>query len=160
LTDQEQQHASASASASASADVTIRRREPETLVREHGLDLRLLQPFPGLTAPFRGAWCVLRPGDVSEAHAHHDREIFISMSGRADVVTNGTRHALEAGDIAFMTPGVEHYVVNDHDEDFSYYAIWWDPTMSQEFLAAEPTATAAATGAGAAVGADRAGQPA
>lgn len=120
------------------ADVTIRKREPDNLVREHGLDLKLLQPWPGLDAPFRGAWCVLRPGDVSEAHAHHEREMFIAMSGRGDVVCGDRRHAFEAGDIAVMNGGVEHHIVNEHTEDFAYYAIWWGPDMSAEFLARHP----------------------
>ncbi len=115
--------------------MTIRRRESEDLTRAHGLDLKLLQPWSGLNAPFLGAWCVLRPGDVSEPHAHHDREIFICMSGRADVVTDGRRQEIAAGDLAFVGPGVEHSIVNEHDEDFAYYAIWWDRTMSAEFLA-------------------------
>lgn len=117
------------------SDVDIRRREPDHLVRAHGLDLKLLQPWNGLATPFRGAWCVLRPGDVTEPHAHREREIFIVMAGRADVVTGTERHELAAGDILLMRPGVEHRVINEHDTDFSYYAIWWDRAMSGEFLA-------------------------
>jgi mannose-6-phosphate isomerase-like protein (cupin superfamily) len=120
------------------ADVSIRRLEPENLAREHGLDLKLLQPWQGLNAPFHGAWCVLRPGDVSMTHAHHEHELFIGMSGRAELVTGERRHEFAAGDIARMRPGVEHSIVNRHDEDFSYYAIWWGREMSADFLAREP----------------------
>lgn len=116
--------------------VQIREGEPENLVRTHGLDLRLLQPWHGLAAPFRGAWCVLRPGDASTPHAHHEHEIFIGMTGRAEVVSGDSRRPFVAGDIAFVPPGVAHQVVNDHDEDFAYYAIWWDRTMSDEFIEA------------------------
>lgn len=119
----------------ADADVTVRRGEPDRLVRDHGLDLGMLMPWPGLNAPFRGAWCVLRPGDVTEAHTHRERELFIVMAGRADMVCNGRRHALRAGDLALMRGGIEHHIVNEHDEDFSYYAIWWGRDMSAEFLA-------------------------
>lgn len=116
------------------ADVTIRTREPEHLIRDHGLDLRLLQPWPGLNTPFLGAWCVLRPGDVSEVHSHHEREIFICMAGRAEVVTGDQRYELAAGDLAFIRPGVDHSIVNERDEDFAYYAVWWDRAMAAEFL--------------------------
>jgi mannose-6-phosphate isomerase-like protein (cupin superfamily) len=119
------------------ADVEIRRQEPDDLTRAYGLDLKMLQPWPGLVAPFRGAWCVLRPGDESLPHAHHDREIFISMSGHADVVCDDQRYEIAAGDIIFLKPGVEHRVVNAYDTDFSYYAIWWDRAMSREFIAHE-----------------------
>ncbi|MFI1645407.1 cupin domain-containing protein [Streptomyces avidinii] len=121
--------------------MTIRRSEPENLVRDHGLDLKLLHPWPGLDTPFRGAWCVLRPGDVTDAHAHHEREMFIVMSGRAEVVSKDGRHELAAGDIAIVRGGVEHHIVNEHHEDFSYYAIWWGPDMSAEFLARHPEPT-------------------
>ncbi|SDN96968.1 cupin domain-containing protein [Actinacidiphila guanduensis] len=118
--------------------VTIRPREPERLERAHGLDLSLLHPWPGLNTPFRGAWCVLRPGDVSEAHAHHDREIFIAMSGRGVLLAGGDRREIAAGDLALLPPDVEHRVANEYDEDFSYYAIWWEPGMSEQYLAEEP----------------------
>ena len=121
----------------APAVVDIRKSEQDNLTRAHGLDLRLLQPWPGLDAPFRGAWCVLHPGDASEPHAHHDHEIFIGMAGRAEVTAGGQRHEFVAGDIVSVRPGVEHQVVNGHDQDFSYYAIWWDRAMSHEFLTQE-----------------------
>ncbi|WP_329107407.1 cupin domain-containing protein [Streptomyces sp. NBC_01439] len=116
----------------------IRRREPDNLTRAHGLDLGLLHPWPGLETPFRGAWCVLRPGDVTDAHAHHERELFIVMAGRAAVVCEERRHELAAGDLAVMRAGAEHHIVNEHDEDFAYYAIWWGPDMSADFLAVQP----------------------
>ncbi|MFC4031260.1 cupin domain-containing protein [Streptomyces polygonati] len=116
------------------AELTIRALESEHLTRAHGLDLKLLHPWPGLNAPFRGAWCVLRPGDVSEPHAHSEREIFICMSGRATVLAGDTRKEFAAGDIAHLLPGVQHSITNEHDEDFAYYAIWWGEEMAAEFL--------------------------
>ncbi len=118
--------------------VTIRAQESEDLTRAHGLDLKLLQPWTGVDTPFRGAWCVLRPGDVTEGHAHREREIFIAMSGRAEVVTADQRQPLVAGDLATIGPGVDHSLVNPYDEDFAYYAIWWDRVMAAEFLGLEP----------------------
>lgn len=121
------------------AVVDIRRLEHENLTRAYGLDMKLLYPWNGLTAPFRGAWCVLRPGDASLTHAHHEHEILIGMAGSGEVVTGDQRHKFAAGDIVFLRPDVEHYLAHDpdHDEDFSYYAIWWDRAMSDEFVAHE-----------------------
>jgi mannose-6-phosphate isomerase-like protein (cupin superfamily) len=121
------------------AVVTIRKREPEHLHRMDGLDLKLLLPWDGVAAPFRGAWCVLRPGDVALEHAHEDREIFFVMSGRAEVRGGGKRYEIAAGDLVFLPPGLAHQVVNETDEDVSYYAIWWDTSMSEEFLARQAT---------------------
>jgi len=129
-------------------DVEIRKLEPENLIRAYGLDMKLLHPWHGLDSPFRGAWCVLRPGDISEAHTHEDHEIFIGMSGRGEVVSGERRHEFVAGDIAFLKPDLSHQVVNNHDEDFSYYAIWWDRSMSAEFLDRQDKPAAAHTEAG------------
>ena len=39
------------------------------------------------------------------------------------------------GDIVHLRPGIEHHVVNDNDQDFEFYAIWWDAEMSKRSLA-------------------------
>lgn len=115
--------------------VEIRKLEHENLTRAYGLEMKMLYPWDGgLTAPFRGAWCVLRPGDVSVSHAHGEHEIFIGMAGRAEVVAEDGRHEFAAGDIAFLPPNLEHHLVNEHGEDFSYYAIWWDSETSADFI--------------------------
>ncbi|WNV85220.1 cupin domain-containing protein [Umezawaea sp. Da 62-37] len=121
------------------ATVQIHRLENERVARMYGLELKMLHPWPGLVTPFQGAWCVLRPGDVSMAHAHHDHEIFIVMAGRGRVVGDGQEHEISGGDIAFMRPGTTHHVLNHGDEDFSYYAIWWDRAMAGEFIARDRT---------------------
>jgi mannose-6-phosphate isomerase-like protein (cupin superfamily) len=116
----------------------IHRLENELVSRNYGLDFKLLLPWPGLNAPFRGAWCVVRPGDVSEAHAHGEHEIMIGMTGRGVLVSAGQRVDFNAGDIVHMPADITHSVRNELDEDFSYYSIWWDRAMSAEFLAEEP----------------------
>lgn len=116
------------------AVVDIRRREPGNLTRAYGLNLKLLQPWAGFQAPFRGAWCMLNPGDESWPHAHGEAEFFVVMSGRAELIADGTHHEIAAGDLVFMPAGIEHRVVNPYDEDCSYYSVWWDRAMSEEFL--------------------------
>jgi mannose-6-phosphate isomerase-like protein (cupin superfamily) len=112
----------------------IRTLDRANLTRAYGLDSERLLPWAPLNAPFEGAWCVLRPGDVSIAHAHHEYEIFIAMAGRSVLVVDGERREFAAGDIAYLSPGCTHQVVNDRDEDFEYYGIWWDSDMSAGFL--------------------------
>lgn len=114
--------------------VDFRRQEQDDLTRAYGLEMKMLYPWEGLVAPFEGAWCVLRPGDKSVPHAHHEHEIFIGISGRAAVVTPDRRYDIAAGDIAFLRPQIEHFLCNDTDADFTYYAIWWDRAMSGAFI--------------------------
>jgi mannose-6-phosphate isomerase-like protein (cupin superfamily) len=119
----------------------IRRLDRPNLTRAYGIDAELLLPWAELNAPFEGAWCVARPGDVSTAHAHHEYEIFIAMAGRSTLVVDDQRHELAAGDIVHLPPGCTHWVVNDGTEDFEYYAIWWDPEMSAGFVDRHEAAT-------------------
>jgi mannose-6-phosphate isomerase-like protein (cupin superfamily) len=105
----------------------------EELVRENGADGKRLLPWPLLNAPFEGAWVVLEEGGETGAHSHHDYEIFICMTGEAEVETNGERHRLLPGHIAHFPPHTEHRVINVGAGDFQWYAIWWDPEMSAKF---------------------------
>ncbi|MFI7482062.1 cupin domain-containing protein [Kocuria sp. M1R5S2] len=113
----------------------LRTLDPENMTAAYGLDLERLLPWPALNAPFEGAWCVLRAGDESTPHSHHEYEIFIAMAGRAALDVDGTRCPFGAGDIVYLPPGCTHQVVNDSPHDFEYYSIWWDGEMSSAFLA-------------------------
>ncbi|MGW5049587.1 cupin domain-containing protein [Actinokineospora sp. NPDC004072] len=112
----------------------IRKRDRAKLSPAYGIEGERLLPWPALTAPFEGAWCVVRPGGESVAHDHHEHEIFIAMAGRARLVVDGEAHEFAAGDIAHLPPGCTHRVVNDSVADFEYYGIWWDAAMSARFL--------------------------
>ncbi len=115
--------------------IDLRRLDRDHLERAHGLDGQRLLPWAALNAPFEGAWCVLRAGTGSTAHAHHEYEIFIAVAGRAELVVDEQRRPFAAGDVVRIPRGSTHRVVNDSAEDFEYYGIWWDEVMSARFLA-------------------------
>jgi mannose-6-phosphate isomerase-like protein (cupin superfamily) len=112
----------------------IRRLDRTNLTRAYGIDSERLLPWEALNAPFEGAWCVVRPGEESAAHAHHEYEIFIAVTGRATLAVERERAEFRAGDIAHLPPGCTHWVINDGPEDFEFYAVWWDPAMSTAFV--------------------------
>jgi len=114
--------------------IDIRSLDRGNLTRAYGIDGQRLLPWPALNAPFEGAWCILRGGEESEPHSHHEFEIFIAMSGSAALVVDGEQRAFVAGDIAYLPPGSTHRVVNDGEADFEYYGVWWDAAMSAEFI--------------------------
>lgn len=114
--------------------IDVRRLDREQLERAYGLDGQRLLPWPALNAPFEGVWCVLRAGTESTAHSHHEYEIFIAVSGAAEVVVDGERHPFAAGDIVRLPPGSTHRVVNNGAADFEYYGLWWDAEMSAQFM--------------------------
>jgi mannose-6-phosphate isomerase-like protein (cupin superfamily) len=106
--------------------MVIRKFDPQQLVPDNGLRARRLLPWSGLPTPFEGSWCSVAPGASSGAHAHHEHEIWIAMFGSAEIVYDGERSAFAAGDVAYLPPHAAHQVVNDGDECFAMYAVWWD----------------------------------
>jgi mannose-6-phosphate isomerase-like protein (cupin superfamily) len=114
--------------------IDIRGLDRDHLTTGYGVDSQRLLPWPVLNAPFEGAWCVLRAGHASTAHSHHEYEIFVALTGTAELDVDGRRYAFTAGDVAHLPPGCKHKVVNDGSGDFEYYGIWWDAEMSLQFL--------------------------
>jgi mannose-6-phosphate isomerase-like protein (cupin superfamily) len=112
----------------------IRRLDPDGMRPDNGLVAQRLMPWTLINAPFEGSWCVVRPGAESGAHGHHEYEIWVAMTGAAEIVTDDERVPFVAGDVVHFTPHHRHQVVNDGDEDFQMYAIWWDTDLSERFL--------------------------
>lgn len=123
--------------------IELRRIDRENLTTAYGVDSERLVPWAVLNAPFEGAWCVLGPGGVSTAHAHHEFELFIAMTGRGVIDVDGERRDFVAGDLVHLRPGTTHYVSNAGDTVFQWYAIWWDREMSSRFLDTAPEEIAA-----------------
>jgi mannose-6-phosphate isomerase-like protein (cupin superfamily) len=115
--------------------VDIRQLDRTGLKHENGLDAQRLLPWPVLNAPFEGSWCVLRPGTASTAHAHHEYEIFIAVSGNAVLESGGQRAPFLAGDVVHFPPHTEHRVVNESGQDFEMYSVWWDRPLAARFVA-------------------------
>ena len=111
----------------------IRRLDRDGLKLDNGLRAQRLFPWAVLDAPFEGSWCVVHPGAESGAHGHHEHEIWVAMTGVAEIVSEGTSHPFVAGDVAHFPPRVPHQVVNNGDADFEMYAVWWDAPMAERF---------------------------
>jgi mannose-6-phosphate isomerase-like protein (cupin superfamily) len=107
------------------------------LLHEYGLDTQRLMPWDVLNAPFEGSWAFARPRSHSTLHSHHEHEIFIGVRGAAVIECDGDQTPFGAGDVAFFQPGRKHRLLNDGDEDFVFYSVWWDGEMSERFLARE-----------------------
>lgn len=111
----------------------IRNLDRENLRLDNGLQAQRLMPWPALNAPFEGSWCLVHPGSASGPHGHHEYEIWVAMTGQAKIICDGEEVPFGAGDIAHFTPGSVHQVVNDSDEDFQMYSVWWDAELANQF---------------------------
>lgn len=113
----------------------IRKLDRANLKKDNGLVAQRLMPWPELNAPFEGSWCVVRPGAESGAHGHHEYEIWVAMTGAAEIVTDDGTVPFVAGDVVHFPPHIRHQVVNKSDTDFEMYAVWWDRDMTNRFAA-------------------------
>ncbi|MGK4591247.1 cupin domain-containing protein [Amycolatopsis sp. w19] len=111
----------------------IRKFDSARLKPDNGLAATRLLPWPELNAPFEGSWCVVPPGAESGAHSHHEYEIWVAMTGSAEIVCDGHRTPFAAGDIVHFPPRSHHQVVNSGSEEFRMYAVWWDKDMAGRF---------------------------
>lgn len=113
----------------------IHKLDRDNLRQDNGLVAQRLLPWPVLNAPFEGSWCVVPPGAESGAHGHHEYEIWVAMSGNAELVTDGKRVPFVTGDVVYFPPQIRHQVVNNGDTAFEMYAVWWDAEMTERFAA-------------------------
>lgn len=111
-----------------------RRVDFDNLVHEYQLDGSRLLPWDGYPMPFAGGWCVVRPGTESEPHTQIDQEIFIGIKGNATLVVGDERRPFGFGDIAAIPKHTNHYFINESDEDFHFYVVWWDMNYVNEFV--------------------------
>jgi mannose-6-phosphate isomerase-like protein (cupin superfamily) len=108
---------------------------PDNLLHEYGLHTQRLQPWDVLNAPFESSWALALPGTRSTLHSHHEHEIFIAVRGAAVIECDGEETPFAAGDVAFFQPGKRHRLLNDGEDEFMFYSVWWDEEMSERFLA-------------------------
>jgi mannose-6-phosphate isomerase-like protein (cupin superfamily) len=113
----------------------IRRLERSDLKPDNGLRAQRLMPWAALNAPFEGSWCVVEAGAASGQHGHHEEEIWVAMTGAAEIISDGERRPFKAGDIVHLPPRSVHQVVNEGPEDFQMYSIWWDAEMAERCAA-------------------------
>jgi|SRR5215211_3252029 mannose-6-phosphate isomerase-like protein (cupin superfamily) len=120
----------------------IRRMERKNFTSMKGIELEMLHPWPALNAPFTGAWVVVPAGSASYPHSHHQGELFIGISGSAAIVVDGEHREFAAGDLVHLLPNCHHTVINDGEQDFHYYAIWWDTDACEGFVTRHRAAAA------------------
>lgn len=117
----------------------VQHLDRDNLLYEYGLHTQRLFPWDVLNAPFESSWAVARPHTASTLHSHHEHEIFIAVRGSAVIECDGEPTPFAAGDVSFFRPGHQHRLINDNDEEFVFYSVWWDAEMSERFLARNET---------------------
>ncbi|AWK43829.1 cupin domain-containing protein [Photorhabdus laumondii subsp. laumondii] len=112
----------------------IRKMDWDSMVHEYDLDGSRLLPWEGLNTPFGGAWCIVRPETKSFRHSHNEYELFIVIQGNAIIRINDEDFPVTKGDLIIIPLDSEHHVINNNQEDFHFYTIWWDKESTLNFL--------------------------
>ena len=119
---------------------TIKKIDFKNLKHEYGVDGQRLLPWNGNAAspfPFGGAYCICRSKTDSLEHINSpsdEQEMFIVISGKALVNINGENTEMTKGDVVYIPAGDSHYVSNPFDEDFHFYALWWNGEIITEHI--------------------------
>ena len=69
-------------------------------------------------------WALLPSGSAFQAHYHEDmQEVFILVSGSAEMTINGQSQAMTVGDTLIVEPREIHTMRNTGDEDVHYVVL-------------------------------------
>lgn len=119
---------------------TFRKLDWKNLKHEYGVDGERLVPWnvgEKSPFPFEGAYCICRAKTDSFEHINSpsdEQEMFVVVSGKANVIINGEPTEMNQGDIVYIPAGDQHYISNPYDEDFHIYALWWNSEIVSEHV--------------------------
>lgn len=69
-------------------------------------------------------WARLPPGGISGEHLHtRTEEVYFVVSGKGEIVLNGVRSPVSAGDLVLTGVGTTHGLVNTGDEELHWLVI-------------------------------------
>lgn len=113
---------------------TIRKIDWKNLKHEYGVDGQRLLPWlvndnSEFPFPFGGAYCITRSKTTSLEHINEpsdEEEMFIAVEGKGLVNIDGEITEVSQGDVVYIPAGQSHFVDNPFDEDFHFYALWWN----------------------------------
>jgi len=67
-------------------------------------------------------------------HTQIVQEFFVGIKGNAKLKIGDEIYSFTMGNITAIPKHTDHYVINDTEEDFHFYVIWWDENITQVFL--------------------------
>jgi mannose-6-phosphate isomerase-like protein (cupin superfamily) len=79
-------------------------------------------------APFRATRIVVKAGGRSPVDKHAVTECWLVASGAATVRLGDDILTLKPGDVLGIAPHLPHQAINDTDQDFVFFALWWNAT--------------------------------
>lgn len=105
---------------------------PASFRHEYGIDCLRHLPQADLHAPFGTTYGVVRPGEATTPHRHHEGETFQIAKGRGRMAIEGEPdREVGPGDLVFLPAHAEHQLTNVGADDLTFYSVWWEePTLA------------------------------
>lgn len=95
--------------------------------REYGIDCLRHFPRPDLATPFGATYCVVRPGEATAPHQHHEGEVFHIATGHGRVEIAGEpAREVGPGDAVYLPSHATHQLHNTGDADLTFFSTWWE----------------------------------
>ena len=108
--------------------------QPTQLI--YGMQCRHILEMAGENKlPFGSMHCVIEAGQQSTIHNHHERECVYITRGSGVVRIGQKQENVREGDIVFISPYLDHVLINPSAESLNYLTIWWE---DMEALAKAP----------------------
>jgi mannose-6-phosphate isomerase-like protein (cupin superfamily) len=99
------------------------------LTSEFGIQVGRWTQYAGIgDTPFGAMWCLVPPGGRTETDCHSEREMWVVVSGNADVQLPGRTETAPAGTAVLLDSGEPHVMVNRSDEEpLVVLSLYWEP---------------------------------
>ena len=76
--------------------------------------------------PFGSAFGCLRKGMAQERMVQGaGGKLYVPLHGGALIIADGETYRAQPGDVIFFSPGTEHEVQHEGEEDFENFCLWW-----------------------------------
>lgn len=106
----------------------IRKFDSTAFEREYGESTLRVVPSADMPAlPFSAMWADIDPGQSSAPNSHHEAEVFFIVEGEGEVVVDGERRQVSAGDVVYAAPFRDHLLHNSSsDSKLQLLSLWWE----------------------------------
>jgi methionyl-tRNA synthetase len=113
----------------------VRKSDPEHFTEFYNTLCEPVLPWKGVVAsPFSCSWCVLRPGERSRLHNHHEGEVFLVVEGSGRITVGDETAHVASGDLIYLAPFENHELENlSRQGTLTFLSAWWeDPALAAE----------------------------
>lgn len=122
----------------------VRKLDPQDFVAAYDAAFQFLYPWEGVVeTPFGAAWGLVKPGERTRSHMHHEGETFFIVRGRGTLKVGEESRSVSAGDMIFLPPLNGHELTNTAEEDLLFLTIYWEDL---KLLSERPRRETAAAG--------------